>query len=66
MYRFQDCGRLEEITMQAEVVNIGKVAVPFANLAAFIHAHDPEAFERAGFVIPDSSAWPSTLRGLHG
>lgn len=51
VYRFQDCGRLEEITMQAEVLNIGNVAVPFANLAAFIRAHDSEAFERAGFVI---------------
>ena len=28
VYRFQDCGRLEEITLQAEVVHIGKVAVP--------------------------------------
>ena len=51
VYRFQDCGRLEEITVEAEVVTIGNVAVPFATLAAFIRAHDPEAFERAGFLI---------------
>ncbi|TFZ05428.1 hypothetical protein EZ313_01790 [Ramlibacter henchirensis] len=51
VYRFQDSGRLEEVTQEAEVVNIGNVAVPFANLAAFIRAHDPEAFERAGFLI---------------
>lgn len=51
VYRFQDCGRLEEITLQAEVVNVGNVAIPFASLADFIRAHDPEAFERAGFMI---------------
>ncbi|MBL0426521.1 hypothetical protein [Ramlibacter alkalitolerans] len=51
VYRFQDCGRLEEITLQAEVVMLGNVAVPFATLAAFIRAQDPEAFERAGFLV---------------
>lgn len=51
VYRFQDCGRLEEITVEAEVVNIGTLAVPFANLAAFIRGHDPGEFERAGFLI---------------
>ncbi|MBA2962100.1 MULTISPECIES: hypothetical protein [Ramlibacter] len=51
VYRFQDNGRLEEVTVQAEVVTIGNVAVPFATLAAFIRAHDPEAFERAGFLV---------------
>jgi hypothetical protein len=51
VYRFQDCGRLEEITLQAEVVMLGNVAVPFANLAAFVRAQDPEAFERAGFLV---------------
>jgi hypothetical protein len=43
VYRFQDCGRLEEVTLQAEVVNIGNVAVPFASLAAFIRAHANKA-----------------------
>lgn len=51
VYRFQDCGRLEEVTLQAEVVEIGNVAVPFANLAAFVRTHDPEPFERAGFLV---------------
>jgi hypothetical protein len=49
--RFQDCGRLEEITLQAEVVMLGNVAVPFATLAAFVRGHDAEAFERAGFLV---------------
>lgn len=73
VYRFQDCGRLEEITVRAEVVNIGKVAVPFAHLAAFVRAHDPGTFERAGFVIsprfglafdPSEPSWVTAL-ALH-
>ncbi|MBC5785256.1 hypothetical protein H8N03_20080 [Ramlibacter sp. USB13] len=51
VYRFQDNGRLEEITLEAEAVNLGKVSVPFAMLAAFIRGQDPEAFERAGFLV---------------
>ncbi|HET8748011.1 MAG TPA: hypothetical protein VFM98_20605 [Ramlibacter sp.] len=51
VFRFQDCGRLEEITLQAQVVTLGNVAVPFAALAAFVRAQDPEAFERAGFLV---------------
>ena len=51
VYRFQDCGRLEEITLEAKVVTTGKVAVPFGALAAFVRAQDPEAFERAGFLV---------------
>lgn len=51
VFRFQDCGRLEEITLEAEVVNLGNVAVPFAALASFVRANDPSAFEKAGFVV---------------
>ncbi|RZL90079.1 MAG: hypothetical protein EOP82_16955 [Variovorax sp.] len=51
VYRFQDCGRLEEITMQAPVVNIGDASVPFAELASFVRTSDPSAFEKAGFLI---------------
>jgi hypothetical protein len=51
IYRFQDCGRLEEITLQAKVVKLGNVAVPFEALAGFIRGQDPEAFDRAGFLV---------------
>ena len=51
VYRFQDNGRLEEITAQAPVLTLGKVAVPFAALAGFLRDHDDEAFERAGFLV---------------
>lgn len=51
VFRFQDCGRLEEITKQAPVVVLGKIAVPFGTLASFIKEHDDAAFERAGFVV---------------
>lgn len=70
VYRFQDCGRLEEVTVQAEVVHIGKIAVPFATLAAFVRAHDPGTFDRAGFVIsprfglafdPSEPSWVTAL-----
>ncbi|MEJ8840260.1 hypothetical protein [Ramlibacter sp. AN1133] len=51
VFRFQDGGRLEEITLQAEVVTLGNVAVPFAALSSFIRAQDPQSFERAGFLV---------------
>lgn len=51
VYRFQDCGRLEEITQQAPVLHLGAVAVPFARLEAFVRAQDPQAFERGGFIV---------------
>lgn len=51
VYRFQDSGRLEEVTLEAEVVSLGNVAIPFVALAAFIREQDPEAFERAGFLV---------------
>jgi len=51
VYRFQDNGRLEEITLEAAVVQIGNVAVPFGALAAFVRASDTQAFERAGFLV---------------
>jgi hypothetical protein len=51
VYRFQDCGRLEEVTLEAEVVTLGNIAVPFASLAAFLRENDDQVFERARFVI---------------
>jgi hypothetical protein len=51
VYRFQDSGWLEEITMQAPVVNIGNLSVPFTALASFVRTTDSSAFERAGFLI---------------
>ncbi|MDR7271394.1 hypothetical protein J2X20_004062 [Pelomonas saccharophila] len=49
--RFQDNGRLEEITKRAPVLQLGTVAIPFAALASFVLAQDTEAFERAGFLV---------------
>jgi hypothetical protein len=51
VYRFQESGRLEEITLQAPVVTIANVVVPFHALAAFVRAQDDGAFERAGFLV---------------
>ena len=51
VFRFQDGGRLEEITQQAQVVHLGGIAVPFASLADFVRNQDPAAFERADFIV---------------
>ena len=51
VYRFQDSGRLEEVTRRTPVLHLEQVAVPFAALEGFIRSQDPEAFERAGFLV---------------
>ena len=51
VYRFQDSGRLEEVTLQAQVVSVGNVSVPFEALAGFIRRQDGAAFDRAGFLV---------------
>jgi hypothetical protein len=70
VFRFQDGGRLEEITLQAPVLHLGAVAVPFAALAHFVRDHDAEAFERVGFIVspkfglafdPDDAPWVTAL-----
>lgn len=49
--RFQDGGRLEEVTARAEVLHLGTVAVPFRDLADFVRANDAAVFDRAGFLV---------------
>ena len=70
VFRFQDSGRLEEVTVHAPVVEFGRVAVPFASLRHFVSAQDAGLFERAGFLVspafgvafaPDSPAWVTAL-----
>jgi len=51
VFRFQDCGRLEEVSMRAPVVYIGHVDVPFAGLEEFVRSEDRSMFERAGFLV---------------
>jgi hypothetical protein len=51
IYRFQDSGRLEEITRKADVVHLGPVAVPRQALTAFITRQDGGAFAVAGFLV---------------
>ena len=69
--RFQDNGRLEEITLRADVVELGDVAVPFHALQPFLVEHDEGCFERADFLISpryglafdprDESCWVTAL-----
>lgn len=70
VFRFQDCGRLEEVTKRASVVHIGSVAVPFSSLKSFIRDQDLAAFERASFLVspkfglafvPGESDWVTAL-----
>ncbi|HVE52146.1 MAG TPA: hypothetical protein VNB23_02050 [Ramlibacter sp.] len=51
VFRFQDGGRLEEVTREAKVLTFGNIAVPFEALAGFVRAQDPDTFDRAGFVV---------------
>lgn len=70
VFRFQDCGRLEEVTARAQVLHLGSIAVPFPTLASFVRNNDPALFERAGFIVspryglafaPDSPDWVTAL-----
>lgn len=72
--RFEDSGRLEEVTRRAPVLHLGALAVPFDRLAALVRAQDDDAFERAGFVVsprwgiafvPDAPCWVTAL-AAHG
>jgi hypothetical protein len=51
IYRFQDNGRLEEITKRGHIVHIESLAIAFDELATFIADSDAERFERAGFIV---------------
>lgn len=68
--RFQDSGRLEEITKRAPVLQLGVVAIPFGALGGFVRGQDDAAFERAGFLVspafglafvPDEPDWVTAL-----
>lgn len=68
--RFQDCGRLEEVTVRAWVLHLGSLAIPFVHLEAFVREHDADCFERAGFLVsprfglafvPDCPPWITAL-----
>lgn len=70
VFRFQDGGRLEEITRQAKVLHLNTVSVPFPSLKAFVCEQDDRHFERAGFLVspkfglafvPDSPYWVTAL-----
>ena len=70
VYRFQDSGRLEEVTARAGVLHLGTVAVPFRDLAVFVQSSDSTAFDRAGFLgsplygiafVPGEPCWVTAL-----
>jgi hypothetical protein len=70
VFRFQDNGRLEEVTSRTAVVHLPGAAVPFASLAGFVRAHDDESFRAGGFLVsprfglafdPADSNWVTVL-----
>ena len=70
VFRFQDNGRLEEVTQRSAVVHLPPAAVPFASLAGFVREHDPGAFRAGGFYVsprfgiafdPSDSNWVTAL-----
>lgn len=50
IYRFSG-ESLEEVTIEAPVVSIATVAIPFHHLADYLRENDPACFERVGFII---------------
>lgn len=70
VFRFQDSGRLEEVTAQAPVLHLGTVAVPFGVLEQLVRDNDATLFERAGFLVspkfglafdPHDPSWVTAL-----
>jgi hypothetical protein len=70
VFRFQDSGRLEEITRLAPVLFIGTQAILFPSLAEFVRRNDASAFERGGFIVspwfglafdPQCPSWVTAL-----
>ena len=70
VYRFQDSGRLEEVTARVDVLHLPDAAVPFASLAAFVREHDAASFRVGGFFVsprfglafdPADSNWVTAL-----
>lgn len=68
--RFQDNGRLEEVTRRAPTLQMGGETLAFAQLAAHVQRHDPGVFERGGFRVsprfgmafdPDCPPWITAL-----
>ncbi len=55
VYRFQDSGRLEEVTQRTPVLYLLEdsevIDVPLAALAEFVRTRDAQCFERAGFLV---------------
>ena len=51
VYRFQLSGRLEEVTVEAPVLHVDNVSVPFTSLETFVCSQDGASFRRAGFVV---------------
>ena len=70
VFRFQDCGRLEEVTKLAPVVFVNGQPMLFPALAGFVRRNDADVFERGGFLVspafglafdPHDPSWVTAL-----
>ncbi len=70
VFRFQDSGRLEEITRLAPVLFVGTQAILFPSLADFVRRNDSSVFVRGGFIVsprfglafdPQCPSWVTAL-----
>lgn len=49
--RFGSAGTLVEVTIEVADLELGSERVPFTTLDQHLRRHDPETFERVGFVV---------------
>jgi hypothetical protein len=70
VYRFDDEDELTEITGDADPLRLAGEVIPYAELASFVSAHDPDSFDCYGFVAspkfgsmhdPEHPSWVTAL-----
>ncbi len=70
IFRFDSAGILEEITVDAESIELDGITIPFSKLPSYIKAEDTGLFERYGSIIspkfglafnPDHQSWVTVI-----
>jgi hypothetical protein len=54
VYRFEPNGMLCEVTIEAPLVELGNVSIPFAKLGEFVGNNDPHSAIKHGFILSPS------------
>lgn len=70
VYRFDQDGRLNELTVECVAIEYQGVTIPFAQLKTYIASEDDNAFEKYGFYVspllgvafdPEHQSWLTVL-----